>query len=70
MRDLTLYVCWTAGHQRGLVYTDDSWIARKAYAHRVGVAAVDVITHRMQDTDDAFDRLTMDDVELLEALKG
>ncbi len=70
MRDLSLYVCWSAGHKRGLVYADDSWRARKAYAHRVGVAAVDVIARRMQDTDDAFDRLTMDGVELLQALKA
>ncbi len=68
--DLYLYVCWAAGHKRGLVYADDIWRARKVYSYRVGVAEVDVIARRMQDTDDAFDRLTMDDVELLQALKA
>ncbi len=70
MTDLSLYVCWSAGHKRGLVYADDSWRARKAYAVRESVATVDVICRRMQDDDDKFDLLTMDDAELLEALKG
>ncbi len=70
MRDLSLYVCWSAGHKRGLVYADDSWCARKTYAVRESVAPGDVICRLMQDVDDKFDRLTMDDAELLEALKG
>lgn len=60
MAELALYVCWSPGHQRGHVYADDSWRARKAYAARENVAAVDVIARRADLLDDKFNRLTME----------